>query len=243
LHALVLLAVLPAQSVENPRFSWGLRQAAFEATAYTYHPASRSRGSAILVAQKGGKAYLLTAAHVVPVPDRTIGGHEKEDPKNVEISFYSVQRPDHVILSGNAVVIARMPNEDLAVLATELKNAPKPIPICPRNQKSMAGLKPPFEVLTMGVLLDGPPESQFDQVKDRKVIRKPDGTKALFWEAAIPQQLGRSGGAMIDADGYVIGIASGTEHGNGYYTHIDEIHWGLVHGDLSWLFGDPAASK
>jgi hypothetical protein len=136
-----------------------------------------------------------------------------------------------------------MPNEDLAVLEADLKGAPRAIPICPRDRKSMAGLKLPFEVLTVGVMLDSPPEVQFDQVKDRKFVRKPDGTRALFWEAAIPQQLGRSGGAMIDAGGRVIGIASGTEHGNGYYTHIDEIHWTLVKADFGWLFGYTAVAK
>ena len=133
-----------------------------------------------------------------------------------------------------------MVNEDLAVLEVELTNNPPVVPLCPPDKLK---IKTPTTVMTLGAIMDGSPEIKIDRVKGRKPIKKPDGTEALYWEANIPQQRGRSGGPMIDSRGYVIGIASGTQHQKGYYTCIDEILKALQGAGYDWLFKEPPPAK
>jgi hypothetical protein len=67
------------------------------------------------------------------------------------------------------------------------------------------------------------------------LIKKPDGSAAFHWEADKPQAIGRSGGPLVDTQGRVIGICSGTRENKGYYVSIYEIEaslkrngWGLL---------------
>jgi hypothetical protein len=133
-----------------------------------------------------------------------------------------------------------MPNEDLAVLAAELPTFPAVVPPCPKDKRSF---RLPMSVMTVGALADGPPDIKFDTVRARKLLRKPDGTEALYWEADIPQRVGRSGGPMIGPGGYVIGIASGTWHKKGYYSYINEMQRSLADNGFGWLFDKPLADK
>lgn len=238
MYALVMFAALPGPFVEHPLFTQAQQRAAFEATVRTSHPASRSVGTAVIVARKGEISYLLTAAHLVPkeaLPERI-----EEDPARVELFLYAAQNPEKISSRGEARVVARMPNEDIAVLEAKLPNPPAPIPICPKDKLIM---RLPMTVMTVGIIPDGPPEIVFDQVKEKKWVRKPDGTDANYWEADIAQQTGRSGGPMIDARGYVIGIASGIQHEKGYYSATSEIHFALRGEKLSWLYEHPMTKK
>jgi hypothetical protein len=231
-----MLALTPGQFVENKDFSIALQRRAFEATVYSYHPASRSTGTAVVVGGRKGTTFLLTAAHIVP--EEHVQDREKEDVNAVELYRYKANNPDRGSSGTNARVVARMPNPDLAVIAVEWKDAPVAIPIFRASRKELIALKPPFSVMTLGAR-DGPPVLQFDTVVDRRYMTKPDGNAAIYWEAKTPQQLGRSGGPMIDKGERVIGIASGKQHGKGYYTHIDEIHRALMDGGFDWLVPRP----
>jgi S1-C subfamily serine protease len=215
---LVLLAALPGQYVDDAVFAKTLQKNAFEATVRTYHPRSRSVGSAVAIARRDGKTYFLTAAHLVPT--QPYPGREHEDARSVELYFYKIDNLNRSSSQAIATVGTRMENEDLAVLEVTLPKETPLVPLCPPEKLK---IKPPMAVLTVGAIMDGPPELKIDRVTDRKLITKPDGARVLSWEADIPQQQGRSGGPMIDSRGFVIGIASGTEHKKGYYTCIDEI--------------------
>ncbi len=231
MYSLLFLAALSGQFVEHPLFTPAAQRAAFEATVRTSHPASRSTGTAVIVKNENGNTYLLTAAHLVPpeaLPER-----QDEDPKYVELFLYMVKNPNGVSSHGKARVIARMPERDLAVLEAKLPNPPAPMPICPRDKLVM---RLPMTVMTLGAIPDGPPEIVFDQVKEKKLVKKPDHTEANYWEADTPQRIGRSGGPMIDTRGYVIGIASGTQHQKGYYICVDEILRGLDLENLTRLY-------
>jgi len=230
-YSLLLLATLPGQFVENPQFPKARQQAAYEATVRTYHPASRSYGTAVAVARRDQSVLFLTAAHLVP--EQAVAGREKEDVKRVELFVYTVQKHPKLSSLETAYVRARIPNEDLAVLEAVLPNFPGVVPICPKPQFQ---LRLPMEVMTVGALEDGPPDIQFDTVRAKKLISKPDGTKAIYWEADVPQKIGRSGGPMIDAQGHVIGIASGTWHEKGYYTYINEMYRALKDSGYAWLY-------
>jgi S1-C subfamily serine protease len=238
MYPFLFVAALPGQFVENPAFNKAQQIVAFEATVRTYHPASRSIGTAVIVAQKDGKSYLLTAAHLVsPValPER-----QNEDPERVEMFHYAAKKPDGVSSRGDAKVVARMPNVDLAVLEVELKSPPAAIPICPRDKRMM---HLPMAVMTLGAIADGPPEIVFDQVEKKRFLQKPDHTEANYWEANIPQETGRSGGPMIDARGYLIGIASGIQNGKGYYSSTNEILHALDKERLMWLYQNSVPKK
>jgi S1-C subfamily serine protease len=237
-YSFVLLAALPGQFVDNPHFAKAMQQTAFEATVRTYHPASRSVGTAVVIGRRGPVVYFLTAAHLVP--PKAIPGRESEDIRNVELYLYKAGNPDRVSSEGVAKVMSRMPNEDLAVLAAELPKAPTPVPVCPKDKRDY---RLPMPVMTLGAIQDGPPEIRFDAVKGKKLLNKPDGTEALYWEADTPQQVGRSGGPLIGANGFVLGIASGTWHQKGYYTYINEIHHSLVDAGFGWLVDKPVSEK
>jgi S1-C subfamily serine protease len=230
-YSLLLLAALPGQFVENPQFPNARQQGAYEATVRTYHPASRSYGTAVAVARRGPAVFFLTAAHLVP--EKAVPGREKEDIKKVELYVYTAKSHPKLASLETAFVRARMPNEDLAVLEAVLPDFAGVVPICPKGRFQ---LRLPMAVMTVGGSPDGPPEIQFDTVKEKKLLHKPDKTSALYWEADIPQQIGRSGGPMIDAQGHVVGIASGTWHGKGYYTYINEMYRALANAGYAWLY-------
>jgi S1-C subfamily serine protease len=240
MYSLLFLAALPGQFVQSDVFSKARQQAAFEATVRIYHDPSRSSGSAVIVGRKNGVTYLLTANHLVS--GKAVAGREKEDLKKIEMTLFTVAGVDKPPKHAIATVVAQMPNEDLAVLAAILPDHPGLVPILPYDKEKLI-IQLPINVMTVGTSLDGPPEIRIDRVRDKKVIDKPDQTKALYWEADIPQPLGRSGGPMIDARGFVIGIASGTEHRKGYYTHIDEIIRSLRQEGLGWLVEKQAVKK
>jgi S1-C subfamily serine protease len=230
-YTVLLLAALPGQYVDDSVFSKALQKTAFEATVRIYHPRSRSVGTAVMIGRKDGFTYFLTAAHLVPT--KPYPGREGEEARSVELLFYRMSNPDHVSSEGIAWVDARMVNEDLAVLKAKLPNDPPVLQLCPPTELK---IKTPMTVMTLGAILDGPPEIKIDKVNGRKKIKKPDETEALYWEASVPQQAGRSGGPMIDSRGYVIGIASGTQHQKGYYICIDEILNALKGPEYEWLY-------
>jgi S1-C subfamily serine protease len=240
MYSLLFLAALPGQFVESDLFSKARQQAAFEATVRIYHDPSRSAGSAVIVGRRDGLIYLLTAAHLVP--EKAIAGREKEDLKKVEIALFTVVGRDQPPKQAIATVIARMPNEDLAVLTAIVPNHAGIVPICPNDREKLK-FQLPMTVMTVGAELDALPEIRIDVVRDKKLIDKPDQTRAFHWEADIPQPMGRSGGPMIDARGYVIGIASGTQHKRGYYVAIGEIIAALHGEGLDWLTEKPAVKK
>jgi hypothetical protein len=240
MYSLLFVAALPGQFVQSDRFTEAQQKAAFGATVAIYHDPSRSFGTAVIVGRKDSCTYLLTAAHLVP-KDKPVAGRENEDMDKVGLTFYPMANSQKPI-EDSARVVARMPNEDLAVLKASLPDHHAIARICP-NEREKKIIQLPIEVMTVGAVLDNPPEIKIDWVRDKKFINKPDGTSAIYWEADIPQPIGRSGGPMIDARGYVIGIASGTQHKKGYYTHLDEIIRALHREGYDWLTEVRAVKK
>ena len=238
MYSLLFLAALPGQFIPSDRFTEAQQKAALEATVAIYHYRSNSFGTAVIVGRKNGSTYLLTAAHLLP-KDRPIAGRENEDVNRVGLTLYTVAGKSK---EATARVVARMPNEDLAVLMASLPEHPGTAQICP-DEKEKKIIQLPIPVITVGAVLDSPPEIKIDWVRDKKYVAKPDGTAAIYWEADIPQTIGRSGGPMIDGRGYVIGIASGTQHKKGYYTHLDEIIRALHREGFDWLTSRRAVKK
>jgi S1-C subfamily serine protease len=226
-YSLLLLAALPGQFTDHPTFTKEQQQAALEATVRIYYPANRVEGSAVIVGRRGSLVYLLTACHNVT------GKAENDD---VEFNLYTAKDYPKLKAEVHGRVHARMPNEDLAVLEGAF-DPPGLLPLCP---KDMTRIRKPFPVLTVGCVADGPPTIEFDRVVEVDFLKKPDGSRANFWRAERPQVVGRSGGPLVDARGYVLGICSGTLGKKGYYTEIAEIHAALARNGLDWLYAKPA---
>src|SRR5262249_57044774 len=86
----------------------------------------------------------------------------------------------------------------------------------------------------------GAPLPMIDVIKATRVVSKPgEQGKAKCWETAKGPVAGRSGGPLVDTHGRLLGVASGTSGGKGYYIHLDEIRAFLKHNGLGWLAEDP----
>jgi len=222
----LLLALAPGQFVESSDFPRDKQQAALEATANIFQPATRNEGTAVIVKHRDGRIVLLTAAHNVPVN----GG----DDMTLEL-FTAKSYPKVHVQIEHATVRARMPNEDIAVVEAPLADAPGVVRICPKNQLPKVE-RFSFPALTVGCDdVMAMPKAQVDSVIGKKIPIRPDSQGALFWETAKPQALGRSGGPLLDKRGYLIGVCSGVQNGRGYYTYINDIYRALDSKGYSWL--------
>jgi hypothetical protein len=224
-YGLVLLAALPGQFLESKEFSKEIQTKALEATVRIFHPASQLEGSGVAVRYEKNMVYILTAAHGLP-----------EGPRgdDVDVYFYPLSQP-----AGwkpepiRASVIARMIDRDLAVIRFPLGKPPPAVAlVCPRE--SPTPQERPLPVLTCGIGIVGTPEILLDQVGAHKQPKRPV-SRAIFWETDRVPTKGRSGGPMIDARGYVIGICSGTQNNKGYYTFVGEIQKGLEESALKLI--------
>lgn len=190
-----------------------IRDRGVAATVRVTNGADDTGGSAIVIARRGGHAYVLTAQHVVPKSDtveiRTIRG------KPVK-----------------AEVLARSAQLDLAVLRFAASDLPTPVPL------AAAGAVPEG-VISVGWEEGATPKARAEEVKGKVRLRRPgEATPVLCWEAARAPAAGRSGGPLVDQSGRLVGIASGHDGTGGYYVHIDEIHTFLRANALRWLAED-----
>jgi S1-C subfamily serine protease len=71
---------------------------------------------------------------------------------------------------------------------------------------------------------DGPPMLLSEKVAEVVSKRRPGQDEPTkMWKTELPQDVGRSGGPLINLDGDMIGIALGKAGRDGYYCHLDEI--------------------
>jgi hypothetical protein len=231
---LLLAAALSGQLAKSSDFPEALQAKALEATVRVVHPASHGEGSGVVIRYEGGFVYILTAAHIVPP------GPDGDD---VEISFFPQVKARAAIVPIKTEVKGRMHNEDLAVIRLGLKEPPPSVlHLCPIAAAPPKYPSEPMSVLALGMGLLNTPEALADKVRLIKLIKKPDGTQALHWEADQEQPVGRSGGALIDTKSRVIGICSGTMNKKGYYLSIYEIHACLTKNGWGFLTKPPVSS-
>jgi S1-C subfamily serine protease len=223
--ALAVLCLFPGQlpTLDSKDFTKEIQQKAVTATVRIANLAEAADGSGILLRQEEPFVYVLTANHVVGKAN------------HLEVSvFTAASYPKAEKVYKGAEVLARDARADLAVLRLATKDAlPAPLPLCPVD-KAPDGKG--TIVLTVGCQPNGVPLQMPDVVKAIRTVSKPgqDG-KTKCWETAKGQVEGRSGGPMLDAQGRLIGVASGTSGGKGYYVHVEEIRAFLKHQALGWL--------
>lgn len=177
----------------------------------------KREGSGVVVGKRAGFLYVLTAAHVV------------EGSKRIEISVPIGTKGDAKPV-GMAELLLKCRSQDFALLRVQSKDDVKPVPIAAR-QVDQSG---PIEWTSIGIGLEGV-EVRNEQVIGKKLLRKPDGSTTFVWECRDKPEFGRSGGPLIDTEGQLMGICSGTQNGKGYYCHVDEIVAVLVKRDYAWL--------
>lgn len=223
--ALAMLCLLPGQlpTLDNKDFAREIQEKALTATVRVANAAEGFEGSGILLRQEGPFVYILTADHLV--------GKAKQ----LDVSLFTAASfPKAEKVYKGVEVLARDARADLAVLRLATKDAlPAPLPLCPTN-KVPDGKG--TVVLTVGCQANGTPLQMADVVKAVRTVSKPGQEgKTKCWETAKGSVEGRSGGPLLDTQGRLLGVASGTSGGKGYYIHTEEIRAFLKHKSLSWL--------
>jgi hypothetical protein len=251
MHALLfMMSALPGQATAEPQFSEALQTKALQSTVRVVHKASNGEGSGVVIRYEDHIAYVLTSAHII---DPTLPNGDE-----IEITFFprGKSRADVAPIKTLLDPKSRMPEEDLAVIRLTLKDPPPGVlPLCPKDQAPSLvfrstperdGPPPPnrpLGVLTVGIGPLGTPEVITDRILVHRFLRKTRDSPGFFhWETEKEQAVGRSGGPLVDGNGRVIGICSGTMNQKGYYLSVYEIHKCLLANAWGFL-SRPSASS
>jgi S1-C subfamily serine protease len=227
LLTLTLLLLLPGQieTISAPDFPKELQVAAVTATVQIVNVTRQTSGSGAIIGRSGPLVYILTANHVVD---------KAEELEVRTFSARSYPKPDNRYRS--ARLVDQMPLEDLALVRLATSDpAPGTLKVCPPR---LVPQEKSFPALTAGCSGEAAPTCLLNQVKGKKLVRKlgEEGTVA-YWELAKAQAKGRSGGPLVDKQGYLLGIASLVNDDKGYCCHIESIHGLLRRNGLSYLYG------
>jgi len=211
-------------TVESKEFPPEIQRSILAATVRVVVEDGRE-GTGVLVGVRDEVGYILTAHHAI-----TKGG-------SIKVEFFtgeSYPRPSTTIKADR--VVFENPNADLAMLKVSLKKfdqAPAPIPI-----RAEAPKEKDFVALGTGATGGSAPTPQALHVLGRKLVQRKDESGAFFWQTREAPVQGRSGGPLVDAAGSLLGIASGEQKAQGYFSHLDEIRAWLRkadEGSLRWL--------
>jgi S1-C subfamily serine protease len=222
---LVLLSG-PIGFLDSSEFTEEVQSVAVTSTVKLVNPNDDSEGSGVVVKVTRPFVYILTANHLVG------------DAESLEVQTFSrdsYPKVHHTYPS--AKVIARGKTGDLAILRLTTHDELSAIQICPVSQLPP---EPAFAGLGVGCSSGSAPTCKLVAVSGKKLVRKKKGEAGtLVWESKENLVEGRSGGPLVDARGYLIGMASGTSGGKGYYCHPEELHRFLRLNRLKWLAEEP----
>lgn len=225
LIALALLAALPGgfPIVVSPEFSVDLQYRALGSTVRIVNLSNGYRGTGAVLRSDRGIVYVLTAEHLV------------DKVANLEIMTFTdatYPEPDRILTGAEVVAKTKEPDIALLKLLTRERLGPG-LTICPRTLAPTAKV---FPAMSIGCSNGAAPTCLIDKVVDRKRVRKVlAGGTSLVWEVGIQHAPGRSGGPLLDARGYIIGVCSGTTEDRGYYCHTDELYGWLKDSGYGWL--------
>ena len=196
---------------------------AIAATVQVVDRAQGTSGSGVVVGQETPFVYVLTASHVVSAAKAIeLRAIERHFSGNKVLTFPSPE------------LIGRDAEADLAVLRVSTWNwKPAVLRVSPPTHFPQAR----FRALTTGYDDDRIPKCMPATVECRCQVRKsPDAPAGWMWQLDVAQDEGRSGGGLVDQNGYLIGIASGVNDHKGYYSDIESIYRFLGRNGLQCCF-------
>jgi S1-C subfamily serine protease len=220
----LLLVSTPAEPLGSTHLSKERQAAALTATVRVSNVTMKVDGSGVIVGKKGACVYILTACHVVERADR------------LEVTTFSpdsLPRPTRVYRAARVVARAN----DMRDLALVRVLTDEPIPgslsLCPsRLVPEGSG----FTAVAVGCADGGAPIGSVCHVNGKVLARREgQGKAAYFWETDQKQQEGCSGGPLVDGEGHVLGVCSGTNRERSYFCHPTEIRAFLQANGFEWL--------
>ena len=167
---------------------------------------NRASGTGTVIGVNGG-AWILTAAHVVE-----LGG-----PFTVE--FFGTSGGASQRFSSGVEVVVSVPNADLALLRLRTQAAfPEPMPVCPPGCVPTGN----FPVFSYGCSGGNRPTFIACRTSGRTNV---DGLSGSCWRTTGETARGRSGCALVDARGFVMGVLKRMDNDEtGLFQGLDEIH-------------------
>jgi S1-C subfamily serine protease len=206
--AWMIASSLLTQTAEGGRRSSTEFQAKLVAgSVRVMNAATRVDGTGAVVGRVGPVAYVLTAAHLV------------EGERDVRVSELGAAAQGQPFLVADVIAAKSAAGLDLAILRVSdpAKRFVTCLPVAD-GTTNRAGAP----VRSIGSL-DGKPAVRVEPSVEFVLVRKNDKT-FRFWKSASAAEPGRSGGALVDRDGKLLGICSGSHRDFGYFVHAAEIH-------------------
>jgi S1-C subfamily serine protease len=222
------LSVLPGQLQvgETVEFAKEQKVAATLATVRVRNASVGREGSGILIGKRGRYVYILTAQHIIA------------DGARFEVAVFATEPSRPLKTYPSAEVVAEGQGlGDLALLRLSTDDQmPSCLQVCPAAKVPK---ETPIAALTVGCESGKAPTVIVEKSAEKKVAqRREGGEKAPFWEVAAKYAPGRSGGPLVDKQGYLLGVCSGTNRDKTYFIHVDEIHRFLIRHGYRWLIED-----
>lgn len=213
-----VLLVLAAVALPDPSAPWEVVEACPRLIV------GGAKATAVVVGQKDGSAFLLTALHAVA------------DEAPSEVQFFTRRTyPETTRSLRGCEVVAKFRHADFALLKVPIGDTPvavlKLAPPPPRPRKV------PFVALSVGCSKGEPPTGLPETVGAKRFGRRDGGEQAFFWETESAPIPGRSGGPLV-VNGRVVGLCAAGQDGKGYYAHSDELLAGLKGEGFGWLWED-----